>query len=85
MLPDPRMVRALIWPLCVARCMASQLSDQQFFKGLAENRVKDAGAFGNSGEALMILESSWEFQREEGRPVDCGSTLRKLGKCVLLV
>jgi hypothetical protein len=84
-LPDPRMIRALIWPLCVARCMASTPSDQQVFRELAQNGVKDAGSFGNCGEALMILESSWGFQRGMGRPVDCGKTIQTLGKCVLLV
>jgi hypothetical protein len=58
MLPDPRMIRGLIWPLCVAGCMASTPSDQQFFRELAQNGVKDAGAFGKCGETLKILEGS---------------------------
>lgn len=85
MLPEPAMVRGLIWPLCVAGCMASTVEDQEFFRSLASNGIRDAGAFGNSGEALRILEKSWKFQRSEGRPVDCGKCTRRLGDCVLLV
>lgn len=35
MIPDPRMVRGLVWPLCVAGCVASTTSEQDFFRRTA--------------------------------------------------
>lgn len=84
-LPDPQMVIGLVWPLCVAGCMASSPVDQEFFRGIATTGVADARSFGNLGKALEILEKSWELQRAERRPVDCTATIKQLGVCVLLV
>ena len=84
LIPDPRMVRGMVWPLCIAGCMASSPADQSFFREKAEDAVKDAGMMGNSGKAMEILEMSWRMQRSEGRLVDCATCLRKLGTCVLL-
>jgi len=83
-IPDPRMVRGMVWPLCVAGCMASSPADQNFFREKAEDAVRDAGMVGNSGKVMEILEMSWELQRIEGRLVDCATCVRKLGTCVLL-
>ena len=84
LIPDPRMVRGMVWPLCIAGCMASSSADQNFFREKAEDAVKDAGMVGNSGKAMEILEMSWGLQRSEGRLVDCSTCVRKLGTCVLL-
>jgi len=85
LIPDPCMIRGMVWPLCVAGCMASSLEDQETFRIAAKRAVQDAPTFGNSIKALEILEGSWEMQREHGRLVDCTTTIEKLGKCVLLV
>ena len=84
-IPDPRIVRGFLWPLCVAGCMASRPADQQFFREKAEGAVTDAGLIGNSKTAMEILEMSWQLQRSEGRLVDCATCVRNLGTCVLLV
>lgn len=85
LVPDPRMVRGLVWPICVAGCMASRKEDQEFFRRLAMEGVKDAGMVGNSGRMLQILECSWTMQREQGQLVDCATCVASLGSCVLLV
>jgi C6 transcription factor Pro1 len=85
MIPDPRMVRGLVWPLCIAGCMASSTPDQEFFRNAAAGAVHDSRRFGNSGKALEILEMSWRLQKKRGQPTDCASTIRELGTCVLLV
>jgi hypothetical protein len=83
-LPDPRMIRGLVWPLCVAGCMASP-PDQDFFRIAANGAITDARTFGNSGKALELLEKAWEMQREEGRLIDCAACIRRSGSCLLLV
>lgn len=85
MIPDPRMVRGLVWPLCVAGCMASSPSDQEFFRSAASAAIKDARNSGNSSKALDILEMAWKLQKEEGRLIDCAKCIQRLGTCVLLV
>jgi C6 transcription factor Pro1 len=85
MIPDPRMVRAMVWALCVGGCMASSAEDQKFFADAASGAITEARSFGNSGMALEIMELSWKLQREREYLVDCASTIRELGTCVLLV
>lgn len=85
LIPDPRMVRGMIWPLCVAGCVATSLSDQEFFRSAAKATIKDAGTFGNSCKALEVLEMAWRLQRDEGRLIDCTTCIQRLGTCVLLV
>ena len=85
MIPDYRVFRGLVWPLCVAGCMASTAEDQEFFRDKSKGAVGDAKSFGNSAKALEILEKSWELERKRGTLVDCSAVLKELGTCVLLV
>lgn len=41
MIPDPRMVRGLVWPLCVAGCVASTSPDQEFFRTAAAAAIQE--------------------------------------------
>jgi C6 transcription factor Pro1 len=66
MISDPRMFRGLVWPLCVAGCMASSPLDQDSFRKLAVGAIQDSRRFGNSSKALEILQKSWELQQEKG-------------------
>jgi hypothetical protein len=85
MISDPRMFRGLVWPLCVAGCMASSPLDQNSFRKWATGAIQDSRRFGNSSKALEILQKSWELQQEKGRLIDCATAIRELGTCVLLV
>ncbi|EMR81243.1 putative c6 transcription protein [Botrytis cinerea BcDW1] len=85
MIPNPQMFRGLVWPLCVAGCLASSKQDQRFFREISKAAIADSRSFGNSSSALKILEKSWELQKEEGRLVDCTMAIRALGSCILLV
>ncbi|PVH82236.1 hypothetical protein DL98DRAFT_653303 [Cadophora sp. DSE1049] len=85
MIPDHRIFRGLVWPLCVAGCMASAPEDQEFFLAKAKGAVSDSRSFGNSGKALEVLERSWELQKQMGILVDCSVVLKDLGTSVLLV
>jgi hypothetical protein len=85
MIPNPQMFRGLVWPLVVAGCLASSRQDQEFFRNTSRGAMTDSRSFGNSGSALEILEKSWELQNKQGRLIDCTTTIRELGTCVLLV
>lgn len=85
MIPDPRMFRGLVWPLCIAGCMASSTLDRNFFRDSAMGAVKDSRQFGNSRFVLEILDKSWAMQQERGRLIDCSTAIQELGTCVLLV
>ncbi|KAG9242035.1 fungal-specific transcription factor domain-containing protein [Calycina marina] len=85
LIPDPRMIRGLVWPLCVAGCMASSAADQAFFRAKAMEGIRDAKTVGNSDRMLEILECSWRLQGVEGRLVGCANCVGELGDCVLLV
>lgn len=85
MIPDYRVFRGLVWPLCIAGCMASLPGDQEFFRDKSKGAISDAKSFGNSTKALEILEKSWELQRKSGMLVNCSTVLKELGTCVLLV
>jgi hypothetical protein len=79
LIPDPRMFRGLVWPLCVAGCMESSQRDQEFLTNTAARAILDSLRFGNSGQALQILEKSWELQQERGRLIDCATVIQELG------
>lgn len=85
MIPNPQMFRGLVWPLCVAGCLASSKQDQRFFREISKAAIADSRSFGNSSSALKILEKSWELQKKEGRLIDCTMAIRALGSCILLV
>ncbi|TGO55302.1 hypothetical protein BOTNAR_0248g00180 [Botryotinia narcissicola] len=85
MIPNPQMFRGLVWPLSVAGCLASSKQDQEFFRETSRGAATDSRSFGNSSSAFEILEKSWELQRREGRLIDCTTTIREMGSCILLV
>lgn len=65
-LPDPEIVNNLVWPLCIAGCMAGE-RDQDFFRNLSLVGNPDDGKFGAS-KARVIMEECWKL-----RQVDSGS------------
>ena len=69
--------RALVWPICVAGCMASTVDDQAFFRSTIESAKNDSKSFGNSSITHLLLELSWTLQRERGYPVDCTTTIKE--------
>ncbi|KAL3422756.1 hypothetical protein PVAG01_06912 [Phlyctema vagabunda] len=85
MIPDPRMMRGLVWPLCVAGCMAKTPSEQAYFRSVTSVAVNDSRTFGNSKQALEILEKAWDMQLRTEPSVDCTTCIREMGTCVLLV
>lgn len=85
LLPDPRMTRSLVWPLCVVGSTARTKEDQRYFSEISRAAIGDARAFGNSGKALEVLEKAWEMSDNGLIDVDCTASIRELQSSVLLV
>jgi hypothetical protein len=82
---DTQMIRGLIWPLCIAACLATP--DLRLrFKHVIARVVNVAGDFGNSGSILKIAETCWKLQNtDEATGVDWRMAMDELGAYVLLV
>ncbi|KAF5008235.1 hypothetical protein FDECE_5471 [Fusarium decemcellulare] len=78
--------RHMLWPVCVAGCVADP-DQRPFFEQLLLDVLSGTnGMIGNCGTALEIMRHCWKYQIE--RPEahwDCGSTMEKMGICALLI
>ncbi len=61
-LPDQGLVRSLTWPICIAGCMAIP-AEEDFFRGIVSTTSVVARRFGNSENALKIMEECWRLRR----------------------
>jgi hypothetical protein len=85
LLPDPRMIRGVLWPLCIGGSMATTREDQEFFRDLVNAAISDAKTFGNSSQALELLEKAWDMRSRGVEDVTCAKAIREFDRCVLLV
>jgi C6 transcription factor Pro1 len=86
-LPDPIWVRHLVWPFCIAGCMAAA-DEQDVFREIANGAYLDGQIFGNFEKALKIMERSWQGRQEQENgctPWDWKSSMDSLGQMVLLI
>lgn len=86
-LPDPTWVRHLVWPFCIAGCMAT-VDRQDVFRDIATAANLDGQIFGNFEKALAIMERCWEgrqHQAKGGNVWDWKTSMDSLGQMVLLI
>lgn len=86
-----QLARSLVWPSCVAGCLADE-EQQVFFRGFLQAGSTDAHGFGNCQTATEVLETCWgrraerlargEVGEEEG---DLRKAMDELGYSLLLV
>ncbi|KAM0426843.1 hypothetical protein ACHAQK_012279 [Fusarium lateritium] len=78
--------RQLSWPICVAGCIADQ-DQQPFFEALLNSVLcEGAGMIGNCGIVRDILRACWRNKIEQlDEQWDCGSTMKQMGICALLI
>ncbi|ORX36937.1 fungal-specific transcription factor domain-domain-containing protein [Kockovaella imperatae] len=81
--PQADITRALILPITIAGCHCETLAQRDFFRKRYSSLGPDAAAFGNSSQALALMEEVWR-QRDlpEIGPrskVDFRQTMRDLG------
>ncbi|KAL1999797.1 hypothetical protein VTN02DRAFT_5983 [Thermoascus thermophilus] len=89
---DRQSIRGVIWPLCIAGCMAepeeSGLADA--FRALVVDMGDDAREFGNSSTVLAVMEKCWTERRAGTDPERRGTwdwrrAMAALGASVLLI
>lgn len=79
-------VRQIIWPICVAGCLAEP-HQQPFFEGkVMEVLRKPSGTIGNCQTALEIMRNCWGYRiREPEAHWDCSTTLTRMDASALLI
>lgn len=82
---DAQMVRGLVWPLCIAACLAT--SDLRLrFRSIAARAIDVSGDFGNSRSILDVVQTCWGAQdQDQYAAVDWRQAMDELGTNVLLV
>jgi hypothetical protein len=84
-LPDARWVRNLVWPFCIAGCMADTEHETDF-RAIASEASQDGQVFGKLRKALAIMEECWKGRRMGASSSWSWTTaMASLGTKVLLV
>jgi C6 transcription factor Pro1 len=86
-LPDPQLVRSVVWPFCIAGCMVGP-DQEQSFRDLAFAAEINEKTFGTSWRALEVMETCWLVRQSPDINLnDCDwfGAMKRLGKHVLLV
>jgi hypothetical protein len=83
-LPDPRLLRCIVWPFCITGCMAvkevqNELRDLALCAGANE---RDPGSL---WQALKIMETCWNARDQIGGSQDWTAAMAKLSNKVLLI
>jgi hypothetical protein len=78
---SPDINRALILPITIGGCHCETAAQQAFFRARFENLGEEAAAFGNSKQALELMEEVWRKRRglDDGKGVCWRETMRDLG------
>ncbi|KAH8674806.1 fungal-specific transcription factor domain-containing protein [Tricladium varicosporioides] len=84
-LPDTESVNSLVWPLCIAGCMASG-HDQDFFQKLARSANPSDSMMG-AAKARIIMEECWRLRKLDpgSGNVDWRTAMESLDFKILLV
>lgn len=80
----PEMLRTVVWPFCVAGCLAEP-AQEVHFRALAE-ALHPPSMFGTVREALVIMESVWRNRNAiDSAKQDIAACFRRRGELILLV
>jgi hypothetical protein len=83
-LSNERLLRSLVWPLCVTGCLAVK-ELQEGFKDLVMGMSAEVYMFGSARKALRIMERCWEKRGEPDTRWDWAECMNSLGHLVLIV
>jgi hypothetical protein len=82
---DSQTIRGLIWPLCIAACLASPHVRGRFTE-IMTRVITVSGDFGNSRSIQKIAETCWRLQdRDEASGIDWRRAMEEIKAYVLLV
>lgn len=78
---DLEINRALVLPITLAGCHCETPSQQAFFRTRFQGLGDDAAAFGNSQQALQLMEEVWRKRAaaDPGETVCWRKTMKDLG------
>lgn len=81
-LASPDLIRAVVWPFCVAGCLAGKQYETQLRSMVSS--LQPQMVFGTARKALQIMENAWS-DREFLRDMDLAACFKSHGEMVLLV
>lgn len=86
-LPDKDLVRNLLWPVCIAGCMATT-EHEPYWRNLVSSVGGERWSFGYPSKVLDIMEECWRLRKEQSEnlvAVDWMTAMKNLDMKVLLV
>ena len=86
-LDDISMVRNLLWPVCIAGCMATE-EHEPYWRDLLSIAGNERWAFGYPSQILLIMEECWKLRRSQpgtAVAVDWMTAMKSLDMRLLLV
>lgn len=80
-LPDPKLLRHVVWPYCISGCLAAD-EQQKFFRELvSSSRI----THGTCLEALSLMEECWRIRKTESSSHDWASVMERRGQYILFI
>jgi hypothetical protein len=75
-LPVSNIDRCLVFPICLAGCLAEDPRKREFLKARLQGQHDGCG---NTDEALRVMETSWQRRDDRGGPVEWQELLHTQG------
>ena len=86
-LEDKSLVRNLLWPVCIAGCMATE-EHEPYWRALLSSAGNERWVFGYPSKILLIMEECWKLRRSQAGTavaVDWMTAMKSLDMKLLLV
>jgi hypothetical protein len=86
-LDDISLVRNLLWPVCIAGCMATE-ANEPYWSELLSSAGKEKWAFSYPSKILLIMEVCWKLRKSQpgtAVAVDWMTAMKSLDTRLLLV
>ncbi|KAL2751782.1 hypothetical protein ACRALDRAFT_1073110 [Sodiomyces alcalophilus JCM 7366] len=84
LIEDPRLLRSVVWPFCVAGCVALE-EQQAFFRNVLTPREVAKYSTKTCHEALYIMEKCWTTRKIDLQHCDWATIMSKFGHYILLI
>lgn len=82
-LQDPRLLRNLVWPICISGCLAMDIH-YDFFRGLVSRAGITQYDTGVCFGALQIMEECWKARVASSESCDWATAMQRRGPSVFL-
>jgi hypothetical protein len=82
-LPDPKLLRNVVWPFCISGCLAVD-GQQNLFRELVSSLHITQSIVGTCLEAFEIMKECWQLRKTGSCSYDLACIMRKRGQYVLL-